>query len=130
SEAAAAVGLEPDFVAVPLLSFGAGTIGTNRRLAVKSDYIVLPVIWTVVVAPSGVGKSPAMAQAQRPVTTLQKRAFARANTSGGGLREDEHLFTTDTTVEAIVKLASANRGFVVIHDEIVGWVRSFNAYRG
>jgi hypothetical protein len=57
NEAARARGLDPAYIAVPMLGALAGAIGNSRRLRVKASYAEPAVLWTALVARSGVGKS-------------------------------------------------------------------------
>ena len=76
NESAAAIGCDPAFVALPLLSALAAAIGNARRLEVKPGWSEPAIVWTAVVAESGTAKSPAMDAALRPLLRLQDRAFA------------------------------------------------------
>lgn len=42
----------------------------------------------------------------------------------------EHYFTTDATIEALAEILSSSPGVALYRDELVGWVRSFDAYKG
>ncbi len=57
---AESIGVDPAFVAVPLLSVCATAIGNTRRAMVKPGWNEPSVLWTAIVAPSGCAKSPAM----------------------------------------------------------------------
>ncbi len=43
--------------------------------------------------------------------------------------ELERFYSTDTTIEAIAKILSGSPGVALIRDELVGWVKSFDAYK-
>jgi DNA primase len=60
TEAAAAIGCDPAYVALPLLTVAGAAIGTTRRLELKAGYTVPAILWTVVVGESGTSKSPAL----------------------------------------------------------------------
>jgi hypothetical protein len=42
----------------------------------------------------------------------------------------EHYFTTDATIEALAEILSGSPGVALYRDELVGWVRGFDAYKG
>ena len=78
SQSATALQVDPSMVAVPLLSAFAGAVGGNSvRLVVKSDWLEPAVLWTVVSAESGTGKTHAFDVALEAVTEIQRRAFRR-----------------------------------------------------
>jgi len=77
-QSAKALQVDPSMVAVPLLSAFAGAVGGNSvRLVVKSGWLEPAVLWTVVSAESGTGKTHAFDCALEPVTEIQRRAFRR-----------------------------------------------------
>jgi hypothetical protein len=41
-----------------------------------------------------------------------------------------HYYTTDATMEAIAPMFATSPGVALIRDELSGWVKSFDAYRG
>lgn len=75
-QSSAAIGCDPTFVALPLMSGIAAAIGNARRLEIKPEWSEPAIVWTAVVAESGTAKSPAMELALRPLRRLQDRAFA------------------------------------------------------
>jgi hypothetical protein len=73
---AAAVGCDPAFVALPLLSALAGAIGNSRRIRLKRGWTEPAVIWTGNVGDSGSLKSPGLDLGLRHVRERQT-AFIR-----------------------------------------------------
>ncbi|MFQ5734471.1 MAG: DUF3987 domain-containing protein, partial [Planctomycetaceae bacterium] len=69
-----AIGCDPSFLALPMLTGVGAAIGTTRRLQLKCDWSVPPILWTAVVGESGTAKSPAFRQVMRPVKELQRKA--------------------------------------------------------
>jgi hypothetical protein len=154
-EGAASLGCADDFVAVPLLGETAGVIGRSQQLRLKQNYLQRAILWFATVAPPGTGKSPGQELAQMPLEVLQQEAFQRYSKAVQAYRQDiedweaqtkrergpkppeppdlEHFYTTDSTIEAVaIMLGGPNActpGFAVVHDELSGWVLSFNAYR-
>ena len=148
-EGAAALGVPADMIALPLLGFAAAAIGNTRALVVKSGWTELPILWLAVIGQPGSGKSPALAHARRPLDTLQQVAWSRhqddlawweaqvAAAKAAKERADpppekptlEHFFTTDATTEALAAILPGSPGVALVRDELVGWVRSHDAYR-
>ncbi|HET9923502.1 MAG TPA: DUF3987 domain-containing protein, partial [Methylomirabilota bacterium] len=69
----------PDFVAVGVLVAAAAVIG--RKVAIRpkrqDDWAVVPNLWGLAVGPPGVMKSPALAEALRPLHRLVTDAHAQ-----------------------------------------------------
>jgi hypothetical protein len=147
-EGAAALGVPVDMIAVPLLAFAAGVIGNTRALRVKAGWIVRAILWLAVIGDPGSGKSPALDHARHLVDGLQRAAWETFQTAMLQWELDvaaakaerppgvpppkpvlEHIFTTDTTMEALAVMLGSSPGLAVVRDELVGWVKSHNAYR-
>lgn len=77
-EQAAALGVDPAMIAVPVLGVLAAAIGTTRRIELKRSWREPSVAWCVLVAKSGNLKSPAIDAAVAPVHALQRKAYAAA----------------------------------------------------
>lgn len=149
-ESARCVGCPPDMVAVPLLIYAAGTIGSSYRIRIKRGYEKHAVLWGVVIGAPGSGKSPADSLAREFVDALQLAAFEQwehdhrawvvdhkmweKDVKKNAFAEEpiepvlEHFYTTDATIEAISEIVKTSPGIVATHDEIVGWVKSMDAY--
>src|SRR5215510_3654890 len=69
----------PDFVAVGVLVAAAAVIG--RKVAIRpkrqDDWAVVPNLWGLAVGPPGLMKSPALAEALRPLSRLVSDAHAQ-----------------------------------------------------
>ncbi len=148
-EGAAALGVPADMIALPLLGFAAAAIGNTRALVVKSGWTELPILWLAVIGQPGSGKSPALTHARRPLDALQQAAWARhqdelewweAQVAAAKAAKErsapppekptlEHFFTTDATTEALAAILAGSPGVALVRDELVGWVRSHDAYR-
>lgn len=70
-----ALGCEPSYVALPLLSALAGAIGNTRVIRLKMGWCEPAVVWTAIVGTSGTLKSPALDKALAPVRERQREAF-------------------------------------------------------
>jgi hypothetical protein len=143
AEAAAAVGCDPAFVALPLLAALGAAVGNSRRVQLKRGWSEPPLLWAVIVGESGTLKSPALDLGLAFPRERQARAFAdhrrardgwqKAKDAGeepGELDPPERFLVSDTTLEALaLRLEQAPRGLLLARDELAGWLRSFDAYR-
>jgi len=75
TEAAAALGCDVSFVALPTLSALAAAIGNARRIELKASWREPCVFWTAVVGDSGSLKSPALGLATAELRRLQSEAL-------------------------------------------------------
>jgi hypothetical protein len=142
-EAAAAIGCDPAFVALPLLTALGAAIGNSRRIALTREWSEPPLLWTVIVGESGTLKSPALDEALRFTRERQALAFAahrracdhcrQARDAGEQARDPapaERFLVGDTTLEALALcLERSSRGLLLARDELAGWFRSYDAYR-
>ncbi len=157
-EGAAAIGCDESMIALPMLSLLAGAIGNTRRLRIKSQWAVPPILWTAIVSESGSGKSPSLRLASAFIEDMQARAFrshevamadyerrlqeheiamkraASRNGAAPGEKPEKpacrRFVVSDTTVEALVPILRDNpRGVVVLVDELAAWFTSMDAYR-
>lgn len=137
---AKALGCPPDFVALPLLAFIGAVAGNSRKLRLKHRFLVAPIFWIGVIGAPGTAKTPALDLSRGLVDALQKASWElylakleewldEAPKERGPQPRPEHFFATDTTTEAIAFALQKSRGLTVIHDELVGWVSGFDAYR-
>lgn len=148
-EGADAIGVPADMIAMPLLGFAAGVIGNTCAVALKPGWLERPNLWTAIIGEPGCGKSPAVDYARGPIDAMQAAAWtvyqermvewerevaaAKADKRNKDPLLDkpvlDHYFTTDATTEALAGILSSSPGVTVTRDELVGWVRSFDAYR-
>jgi hypothetical protein len=138
-EGAAALGCPPDFVAMPLFAFLGGVAGNSRKLEIKPGWDELPVIWSGVIGRPGAVKTPALNLARKLVDRLQKTAWEMyleqldewtetPKDERGPKPVPEIYFATDTTTQAVGPALMHSRGLTVVHDELAGWVKAFDAY--
>lgn len=154
AQAAAALGTDPAFVAIPLLASIAASIGNRRRIELWPGWQEPPILWCATVAESGSMKTPAADRALRFVRDRQKAAFAthrealaifdqeqreyesqRRSRSGEPPAPPERpvaerLVVDDVTVEALAPIVASNpRGVLIDRDELSGWF-DFDRYSG
>jgi len=143
---AAALGVPPELVAVPLLVFAGATIGNRVRIRLKPGFEQRPILYAAVVAPPGSAKSPALDAARTPLDNLQRAALEtfkedlaaweqavieakKAKRPLPSRPELQQFFTTDATLEALAPMAAGSPGVAMVRDELVSWVKSCDAYR-
>lgn len=73
---AAAAGYDESFIALAILAALAAVIGNARRIRLNSSWQQPSILWIVIVGESGTMKSPAIADALRPLREIQSRLFA------------------------------------------------------
>jgi hypothetical protein len=157
-EAAASIGCPPEFIGVPMLTTLGAAIGNSRVLRLKKGYTQGAVLYTAIVAEPGAKKSPALAVATAPAWAKQddlKQEYVKAMADyrrketaweaekrkavqgGDPIPEPPEKPTlrrtviNDTTVEALFPLLDANpRGLLSFSDELSGWVKSLDQYKG
>lgn len=157
-EAEEALGCAPELVVLPMLAVLSSAIGTSRVVEVKGGWREWAALFVAVVASPGAMKTPAAKVAKKPAFERQRklgREYAEdkedwkrevrewevekrdAQKAGEPAPEEPALPTMsrcvagDTTVEAFVSILEDNpRGLLVHRDELAGWVRSMDQYKG
>ncbi len=93
SAASKAIGADPAFFALPVLSVIGGAIGNTRRVALKKDWTEPPVIWSCIVGESSSLKSPALAAITDPVRDVQERHIEEYRSELAGFDERLQCWT-------------------------------------
>lgn len=158
--ASRAIGCDESFVALPMLAVLGCAIGNSAHASVKSSWSEPPILWVVLVAPSGQQKSPVFDFVTGPARERQRLAIEAwrrerqqyevaievyerdldAWKDGGRegappTRPEEPVlqrFTCDDiTLEALVALVDKQpRSLLNCPDELAAWFRGFDQYRG
>ena len=133
-----AIGCDPSYLALPLLTALGAAIGNARRVQLKRSWTVPAIIWTAIVGESGTAKTPAFKLVMRPTRERQRKALeqhaetlrrydadlARWDKTMAEWKRDkkaaddppekpeapqaERFIVSDTTVEALAPLLLAN----------------------
>jgi hypothetical protein len=74
---AKAIGCDPSYVALPLVTACAAAIGNTRRLRIKAGWTEPAILWTVIVGESGAGKTPPIKAALKSLRDRQGAAIKR-----------------------------------------------------
>jgi uncharacterized protein DUF3987 len=135
-EAAEALGVDRALVAGPCLATLAGCIGNRRRIVIKPGaWVEACVLWIATVMRSGGRKTPANGLVLEHLYELEAGEIEKTapmNESGEAeALEPRRLLVSDTTVEALLSVhARAPLGLLLHRDELAGWIRGFNQYKG
>jgi hypothetical protein len=157
-EASRATGCPLDLVAVPTLAMLSAGIGASRVVRLKRTWSESAALFLVVVAPPGSKKTPAQRIATEPVWVkqtelmrkyrMEREAYEadcrRWEADRRKARQDEHpepeppheptigrTVVEDATVEALHSILEENpRGLLDLEDELSGWVRRMDQYKG
>jgi len=145
-EAAAGTGAPVDYVALALLTAGAGLIGAGRHVSPVPAWVEPCVLWTALAGPSGSGKTRAMQAALRLVRALDReladdsRVQARLDVGDPTASSaplpgrlpvarapkpvtHRQLITHDPTIDAVAEALKVNtRGVLLACDPLVDWL--------
>jgi len=106
-----------ELLAIPALVAAGAAIGNACGVQLKEGWQEKPSLYAAVICGSGTMKSSALDQATSPVKQRQK--------------DDCRTWTSDATVEILARLLTEHpRGLLVIRDELAGWVKGENQYKG
>jgi hypothetical protein len=145
---AEAIGCDSCLVAMPALAACAAAIGDSHAIQIKLGWIEFSVMWSLVIAPSGALKTPAMKAAMHGLQEAQKRAFEQQRLAeakyktvlADWIKRDKKgaepippqlasYYTGDATLESICELLDTNpRGLLQMRDELSGWLGGFDKY--
>lgn len=134
-------------IACPAAPVIAAAVGNTRPVGEKEGHLIHPAIWTAEIAEPSTAKSPMLAGARELVVPPQRaarkryleaqetyaRALAEARGGGpdpGDPPTEEHFYSDDYSIEAVHMMTASSAGIVVANDELLRWLKSFNAYKG
>jgi DNA polymerase I-like protein with 3'-5' exonuclease and polymerase domains len=158
-QAAAALGCDPAYLALPTLALLASLIGNTREVRLKRDWHEPSVVWAAVIGDSGTLKSPALKMVVGPLYRMQKELLRRFKAEMEQYHKDKEEYdqrardamkadkpfkedppekptlvrvvTGDVTIERLAQLLEDNpRGLLLCRDELGGWLTSFQRYKG
>jgi len=75
SKGAQAIGCDPSYIALPMLSVLAAAIGNTRRIQLRRGWTEPAIVWTAIVGDSGTLKTPAFKLVMQPIRDMQARKF-------------------------------------------------------
>lgn len=136
-----------DYHCTAILVAASTAIGNAYAAKYKSREIYPCNLFTCIVGPPGIGKTPAMKFGMYPIYNIERRyrklyqektaqwqldvETARAkNDTLPKPPKSMDVVVKDSTVEAINQIMEANpKGIVLDQDELLAWVKSMNSYR-
>lgn len=134
-----AVGFDAGGAACLALAVLSGAVGARRAIRLSGTWGERAPLWSVVVAPPGAGKSPALDLIVAPLDDAERDRFAahdaalarwKAAGSEGERPTLERLVVSDVTIETLgERLRDAPMGLLLRLDEASGWLEGFDRYR-
>jgi len=74
---AKAIGCDPSYLALPILTALAAAIGNTRRIQLKRGWTAPAIVWAAIVGESGTAKTPPFKLVMRPIRERQRKALER-----------------------------------------------------
>lgn len=140
----------PEFIGVPLLVLAGTVIGNAWEIELKGGWREGPNLYAAIVGDPGAKKTPSMKLALKSIHMIQERLAGEYRARKEAYEEEyalwertpkkergappvapkfNHVWTSDSTTEALAEMLSESQGLVLFRDELVGWVKSMDAYR-
>ncbi len=133
------------YVATTCLIVAAGLIGNSYKINLTNLWIEPAILWGIIVGPSSKLKTPAMKFGTSVVYDIEKEKQEEYDENLEYWRGEmamkkkgepdppkpfrESVYLDSATVEAVRRrMLSYPKGLVLIKDELMGWVGSFNQY--
>jgi hypothetical protein len=157
-EGAKAIGVSEDYLGLPVLAVLAQGVGASRTVRIKRSWRETSTLFLALVSKPGTKKTPAARPALQPVWDRdfelgreyaeKKEEFDREEKEHEiALKQArrneetpppepkkpvrEQCVLDDVTVEALVEVISQNpRGVLVARDELTGWIKAMDQYKG
>lgn len=146
----AAMTVPAEFIGVPMLVLAGSIIGNAWEIELKGGWREGPNLYAAIVGDPGAKKTPSLKLSLRGLHRIQEQLHgeyraAKANydeiltlwektpkKERGAPPEQpkfSHVWTSDSTTEALAEMLSGAKGIVLFRDELVGWVKSMDQYR-
>ncbi|MGL6139935.1 MAG: DUF3987 domain-containing protein, partial [Planktothrix sp.] len=140
-----------DFLAMSMLNAVSGCLGLTYSLVLKNGWEQYGSLFTALIGPSAIGKSPTMKWAFAPLIdqeilfqkdytrlksefeynkNLSKKEKTLLNIAEAKEPVAKELVINDSTIESLLISHKNNlKGLILYVDELTSWIRKFNAYR-
>ncbi len=139
-----------DVIAACMLTIISGAIGNSIKTYVKKEWEVSPFLWTMIIAPSGYGKSPIINALMKYVKNKQAESYKdfknklqdyelqllkykkEGNFENPAPQKPNlsHSFVSDFTLESLSNVFENDpRGIVIYSDEISKFIKGLNQYK-
>lgn len=146
----AAMLVPAEFIAVPMLVLAGSIIGNAWEIELKTGWREGPNLYAAIVGDPGAKKTPSMKLALRGLHRIQERLGIEYRAAKASYDEEmalwekapkkergapptapvfKHVWTSDSTTEALAEMLASSKGIVLFRDELVGWVKSMDQYR-
>ncbi|RIV24687.1 DUF3987 domain-containing protein [Alicyclobacillaceae bacterium I2511] len=138
-----------DFAALAVLGVTGGLLGNKRMIEAKPGFRQYAQGWFAIVGAPGSGKTEPLAKAMKPVFDMQTKLwetyqlekekydidFATWKADKRGHTEPEEpkmkfAYVSDATIEALFANMEVNPNLIAYWDELSGWLKSMNQYKG
>ena len=147
---ASAMSVPAEFIGLPLLVLAGAVIGNSWEIELKGGWREGPNLYAAIVGDPGAKKTPALKLALRAIHQIQERLHSEYRAAKAGYDEEmglwekapkkdrgepptapvfSHVWTSDSTTEALAEMLSGAKGLALFRDELVGWVKSMDQYR-
>lgn len=142
---AASVGVDPAAAAMAALTTLSGALDQRTTLKMKrtGDWTVRPRLWVMLVGDPSAKKTPIISACIRPLRFQEAKhvaAYQRDLARWKGMDKDErgdepprpvrYIFNDITTEKVGEVLSRQDRGALVEHDELSGWIGAMDRYSG
>jgi hypothetical protein len=121
-----------DYAVAGMLSAAAGVIGFRRKCLATAEWIEPTILWTMIVGPSGIKKSPVRDYFRDIVVELEgelERQWQKNDHEEG--EKPPRMRFDNATLESLMRVLSHNPfGLWGGFDELSSWFTSFNQYKG
>jgi hypothetical protein len=134
------LGVPVEFAAMSLISAYGTALGNKVRLKTEK-YTNFPQLWTIIVAPSGTGKSEPLKIAYEPIRGREKKNYLifqeqmkewntakQAGVQSSDKPKQKRILCSDTTPEALFSLLSENGTLTICRDELAGHFQDIGRY--
>ena len=157
TEVSRSIGIDSANTAASVLSIVSGVIGRMFRLKIKIGYQEHAMLWVALIADSGLGKSPALDFARKPIDRLQIESWERYKVAKEqydtefeeylrqqrNRKKEDYIVpikptepvmscysVSDATTEALLPILSENPyGVCLVRDELAAFFNGMDAYR-
>jgi hypothetical protein len=153
-EGAKSIGCPVDYIGAGVLAALSGAIGDTRCVQIKSDWKESAALYLMIIGAPSAKKSPAMKLALTPVRRRQTELRQQHDAAMERYKQDHkewkeaskegpvtyaepqkpafgRSWVDDTTVERLAGILDENpRGVLLTKDELSGWLRAMDQYKG
>lgn len=134
-----AMGADPAALAMAVVTAAAGAIHAETKIKMGEGWTEPPILWTALIGPPSAMKSPIIQKATAPLRKIdhnhdaiwrqQRSVWEAAGKQGAPPPKPARSVIQDATPEKVAEILSrAPAGSLMVHDELAGWLGSFERY--